>query len=127
MRPTDTLDRQTSIKKLRDFSHHWNTQISQWKAAGLTNVEKQYAQPFWTDFLACFGINASRIALFERRAQRANTQGAGFIDFFMPAMVIGEAKSLGRDLDKAQEQVDDYLAGGSMSCTRQQKPAACAC
>lgn len=115
MRPTDTLDRQTSVKKLREFSHYWNTQISQWKAAGLTNVEKQYAQPFWTDFLACFGINASRIALFERRAQRANTKGAGFIDFFMPAMVIGEAKSLGRDLDKAQEQVDDYLAGGSIN------------
>lgn len=114
MRPTDTLDRQTSVKKLREFSHYWNAQISQWKAAGLTNVEKQYAQPFWTDFLACFGINASRIALFERRAQRANTKGAGFIDFFMPAMVIGEAKSLGRDLDKAQEQVDDYLAGGSI-------------
>lgn len=115
MRPTDTLDRQTSVKKLREFSHYWNTQISQWKAAGLSNVEKQYAQPFWTDFLACFGINASRIALFERRAQRANTKGAGFIDFFMPAMVIGEAKSLGRDLDKAQEQVDDYLAGGSIN------------
>ena len=115
MRPTDTLDRQTSIKKLREFSHYWNAQISQWKAAGPTNVEKQYAQPFWTDFLACFGINASRIALFKRRAQRANTQGAGFIDFFMPAMVIGEAKSLGRDLDKAQEQVDDYLAGGSIN------------
>lgn len=30
-------------------------------------------------------------------------------------MVIGEAKSLGRDLDKAQEQVDDYLAGGSIN------------
>ena len=115
MRPTDTLDRQTSVKKLREFSHYWNTQISQWKAAGLSNVEKQYAQPFWTDFLACFGINASRIALFERRAQRANTKGAGFIDFFMPAMVIGEAKSLGRNLDKAQEQVDDYLAGGSIN------------
>lgn len=115
MPPIDTPDRQTSIKKLRELSHHWNTQISQWKAAGLNNVEKQYAQPFWTDFLACFGINASRIALFERRAQRANTKGAGFIDFFMPAMVIGEAKSLGRDLDKAQEQVDDYLAGGSIN------------
>lgn len=33
----------------------------------------------------------------------------------MPAMVIGEAKSLGRDLDKAQEQVDDYLTGGSIN------------
>ena len=33
----------------------------------------------------------------------------------MPAMVIGEAKSLGRDLDAAQQQVDDYLAGGSVT------------
>ena len=35
----------------------------------------------------------------------------------MPAMVIGEAKSLGRDLDAAQQQVDDYLAGGSVTDT----------
>lgn len=115
MRPNDYLDRQTSIKKLTEFSHHWNTQINQWKNDGLTNVERQYAIPFWADFLSCFGINAGRVALFERRAIRANTQGAGFIDIFMPAMVIGEAKSLGRDLDSAQEQVDDYLAGGSIN------------
>lgn len=115
MRPNDYPDRQTSIKKLTEFSHHWNTQINQWKKDGITNVERQYAIPFWTDFLSCFGINAGRVALFERRAKRANTQGAGFIDIFMPAMVIGEAKSLGRDLDSAQEQVDDYLAGGSIN------------
>lgn len=115
MRTTDYYDRQTSIKELTDFSHYWNTQIQHWKTDGLTNVEKQYAQAFWSDFLACFGINAGRVALFERRAQRANTGGAGFIDFFMPAMVIGEAKSLGRDLDAAQQQVDDYLAGGSVT------------
>lgn len=115
MHPNDYPDRQTSIKKLTEFSHHWNTQINQWKNDGLTNVERQYAQSFWADFLSCFGINAGRVALFERRAKRANTGGAGFIDIFMPAMVIGEAKSLGRDLDAAQEQVDDYLAGGSVN------------
>lgn len=115
MRTDAYFDRQTSIKKLTDFSHYWNNQIQDWKTDGLTNVEKQYAQAFWSDFLACFGINAGRVALFERRAQRANTGGAGFIDFFMPAMIIGEAKSLGRDLDAAQQQVDDYLAGGSVT------------
>lgn len=26
MRSTDTLDRQTSIKRLREFSHYWNAQ-----------------------------------------------------------------------------------------------------
>lgn len=115
MRPTNYPDRQTSTKKLTDFSHHWTNQITQWKNHGITNVERQYAIPFWTDFLSCFGINAGRVALFERRAKRANTGGAGFIDIFMPAMVIGEAKSLGRDLDTAQQQVDDYLAGGSIN------------
>lgn len=115
MRATDYFDRSTSIKKLTEFSHYWSNQISDWKKDGVRNVERQYAIPFWSDFLACFGIDASRMALFERRAKRANTQGAGFIDFFMPAMVIGEAKSLGRDLNVAQEQVDDYLAGGSIS------------
>ena len=115
MRPNDYLDRQTSIKKLTEFAHYWNTQIQQWKTDGVTNVERQYAIPFWTDFLSCFGIVAGRVALFERRAKRANTGGAGFIDIFMPAMVIGEAKSLGRDLNTAQQQVDDYLAGGSIS------------
>ncbi len=115
MRTIEHLDRATSIKKLRDFSHHWNTLINQWNEQGLSNVERQYAQPFWQDFLACFGINGVRTALYERRAKRSNTGGAGFIDFFMPSMVIGEAKSLGKDLRKAQEQVDDYLSGGSVT------------
>ena len=114
MHTTEHLDRETSVKKLRNFSHYWQTQIEQWKAQNHTNVEKQHAQQLWSDFLACFGINSNRIALFERRAQRANTGGAGFIDFFMPSVVIGEAKSLEKDLKTAQEQVDDYLAGGSV-------------
>lgn len=114
MRFTDYLDRETSVQKLRSFSHHWHTQIQHWKAQQHTNVEKQHAQQLWSDFLACFGINSNRIALFERRAQRANTGGAGYIDFFMPSVVIGEAKSLDKDLNTAQDQVDDYLAGGSV-------------
>lgn len=114
MHTTEHLDRETSVRKLRNFSQYWQTQIQQWKAQNHTNVEKQHAQQLWSDFLACFGINSNRIALFERRAQRANTGRAGYIDFFMPSVVIGEAKSLGKDLNIAQEQVDDYLAGGSV-------------
>ena len=121
MRAYDYYDRQTSVKKLTDFAHHWNTQIQQWKADGHSNVEKQHAQQLWSDFLSCFGINANRIALFERRANRADTGNTGFIDFFMPAMVIGEAKSLGKDLDAAQRQIDDYLAGGSVTDAEQPK------
>lgn len=114
MRRTEYLDRETSIKKLQNFSHYWQTQVEQWKAQKHTNVEKQHAQQLWSDFLACFGINSNRIALFERRAQRANTGRTGFIDFFMPSVAIGEAKSLDKDLVVAQDQVDDYLAGGSI-------------
>lgn len=84
-------------------------------------LKKQHAQQLWSDFLSCFGINAGRVALFERRADRSDTGNTGFIDFFMPAMVIGEAKSLGRDLNKAQEQIDAYLAGGSLTQAEQPK------
>ena len=121
MQTHDFFDRQTSIEKLTEFSHFWSGQVKEWKAQGHSNVEKQHAQQLWGDFLSCFGINSNRIALFERRAQRADTGNTGFIDFFMPAMVIGEAKSLGRNLDDAQKQIDDYLAGGSVSNTEQPK------
>lgn len=115
MHTTEYLDRDTSVKKLRNFSHYWQTQIQQWKEQNHTNVEKQHAQQLWSDFLACFGINSNRMALFERRAQRANTGRSGYIDFFMPSVAIGEAKSLDKDLNAAQDQVDDYLAGGSVT------------
>src|SRR5699024_7117324 len=51
----------------------------------------------------------------ERNANRASTGGGGFIDFFWSGVVIGEAKSLGHDLDAAYEQALDYLNGGSVS------------
>jgi hypothetical protein len=55
-----------------------------------------------------------RIRLFERDATRASTGNTGYIDLFWSGVVIGEAKSLGRDLDAAEQQAIDYLAGGSI-------------
>lgn len=115
MQDTSHYDRQTTQRELREFSSYWGRKIQEWREQGLTNVELQWARSFWNDFLAAFGIRASRIALFERRATRANTGNTGYIDFFMPSMVIGEAKSLDKDLNAAQEQIDDYLAGGSIT------------
>ncbi len=115
MQDTNHYDRQTTQRELREFSSYWGRKIQEWREQGLTNVELQWARSFWNDFLAAFGIRASRIALFERRATRANTGNTGYIDFFMPSMVIGEAKSLDKDLNAAQEQIDDYLAGGSIT------------
>lgn len=103
-------DRTTTISKLQNFSTYWSSQIQEWKSQSHTNVEKQHAQQLWSDFLRCFGIIPERIALFEQRADRASTGRGGYIDFFMSGMVIGEAKSLGKNLEKAQEQVEDYLS-----------------
>jgi len=64
--------------------------------------------------LRCFGVIPERIRLFERDATRASTGNTGYIDLFWSGVAIGEAKSLGRDLDAAEQQALDYLAGGSI-------------
>lgn len=115
MSPSDHLDRQTSLQRLRAFGHRWTATITDWRASGETATEKKYAQSFWADLLDCFGIIAARQRLFEREASRASTGKHGWIDFFMPGVAIGEAKSLDVDLTAAAGQIDDYLAGGTIS------------
>lgn len=117
MSQSDHLDRQTSLQRLRSFGHRWAANTADWRATGETATEKKYAQSFWSDLLDCFGIIAARQRLFEREASRATTGKHGWIDFFMPGVAIGEAKSLGVDLTAAGVQVDDYLAGGTISQT----------
>ncbi|MDI6872445.1 MAG: hypothetical protein QME79_14060 [Bacillota bacterium] len=109
-----TLDRGQILQRLRDFSAHWSERIEQWRSDKVTGTESSFAQSFWSDLLACFDINAARIDLFEREARRASTGSRGSIDVFQSGVFIGEAKSLGFDLDKAQDQALDYLAGGSV-------------
>lgn len=107
------LDRSTIRSNLLRFSKEWRETIDQWRENDVKHTEKSYAQPFWGDFLACFGINASRRAFFELQVTRGSTGTAGYIDLFWSGVVIGEAKSLGRDLALAEEQALDYLAGVS--------------
>lgn len=109
-----TLDRGQILHHLRDFSTHWSERIAGWREDKVTGTESSFAQSFWSDLLACFDINAARIDLFEREAIRATTGNKGSIDVFQSGVFIGEAKSLGADLDKAQAQAQDYLAGGSV-------------
>lgn len=104
------LDRSTIRSNLLRFSKEWRETIDQWRENDVKHTEKSYAQPFWSDFLACFGINASRRAFFEQQVTRGSTGTAGYIDLFWSGVVIGEAKSLGRDLALAEEQARDYLA-----------------
>lgn len=107
---TTGLDRSTIRANLRRFSKEWRETIDQWRENDVKHTEKSYAQSFWSEFLACFGINASRRAFFEQQAKRGSTGTDGYIDLFWAGVVIGEAKSLGRDLELAEDQARDYLA-----------------
>lgn len=107
-------DRDTMIRRLRDFQIHWLKELEEWKEQGLTGEEQQSAQRFWIDLFRCFGIRSERVNLFERNVKRSSTGGRGRIDLFYPGVVIGEAKRPGVDLSVAYQQVLDYLNGGDV-------------
>ena len=108
------FDRATIRHKLIEFKIRWRGHIDQWKAENRPATESSHDQQFWGDLLACFGVNTRDLYLYQRSAKRASTGHAGKIDMFIPGKVIGEAKSLGIDLDKAHEQALDYLLGGTI-------------
>lgn len=111
----EVVDRESIHRRLIDFSAHWQERIASWREDSTeSGSEKRHAQQFWSALMRCFDINPERIDIFERNADRASTGGAGFIDFFWSGVVIGEAKSLGKDLDVAYDQAIDYLNGGSV-------------
>ncbi|MDO4609678.1 DNA methyltransferase [Corynebacterium sp.] len=109
-----TLDRSAIQPGLRKFATAWRERVDGWRQTGQGHTEKSFAQQFWSDLLKCFGVIPERIDLFERNAVRASTGGHGYIDLFWSGVVIGEAKSLGVDLGPAEEQLLDYLSGGSV-------------
>lgn len=112
--PLVSIDRATVRRNLDNFTAFWLERIDSWRGRGETATEKRYAQQFWSELFACFGVNASRMDLFEQDARRGSTGGSGYIDLFWPGVVIGEAKSLGVDLEVAHIQARDYLAGGTV-------------
>ncbi|WP_459612896.1 type IIL restriction-modification enzyme MmeI [Corynebacterium urogenitale] len=80
---------------LDKFKLHWHERLDSWTEANQGAIEKKYAQSFWADFLACFGVSAARMDLFEQDTRRASTGNTGYIDLFWPSVVIGEAKNPG--------------------------------
>lgn len=109
-----TLDRSSIRPELRKFANSWRERIDSWRETDQRHTEKSFAQQFWSDLLKCFGVIPERIDLFERNAVRASTGRHGYIDLFWSGVVIGEAKSLDVDLGPAEEQLFDYLSGGSV-------------
>lgn len=102
-------------RELDDFVNVWLERIETWKDNSQGHTESTAAQQFWGHLLRCFGVIPERIDLFERDAVRATTGNTGYIDLFWSSVVLGEAKSLGKDLVKAESQALDYLAGGSIA------------
>ena len=70
--------------------------------------EKQHAQQFWRDFYMCFGLSKSSASMFEKRVLKVGGT-RGYIDSFIPSVLLVEQKSLGKDLDRAYEQARDYF------------------
>lgn len=103
------------VRELHQFVDVWSSRIQTWKDNNQGHTESTAAQQFWGHLLRCFGVIPERIDLFERDAIRATTGNTGYIDLFWSSVVLGEAKSLGKDLVKAESQALDYLAGGSIA------------
>lgn len=107
-------DRKTIKDGLTEFSSAWSARIGGWTPQERSKSEKSHAQQFWSDLLRQFGVIPERIDLFERDAKRATTGGLGYIDVFWSGVFLGEAKSVGKDLNVAEHQALDYLAGGTI-------------
>lgn len=71
--------------------------------------ERAEAQTFWNEFFGVFGIDRRRVAVFELLAGRTSTGGIGWLDVFWPGYIGAEHKSRDEDLDKAMDQLVDYL------------------
>lgn len=69
--------------------------------------EKQYAQQFMRDFYSCFGLSKSSASMFEKRVLKFGS-ARGFIDSFIPGVLLVEQKTTGENLQKAYEQARDY-------------------
>lgn len=70
--------------------------------------EKQHEQQFWRDFYSCFGISKSSAVMFQARVIKVGGV-RGYIDSFIPGVLLVEQKSLGRNLDDAYVQAQAYF------------------
>lgn len=84
-----------------------------WRDASSERADEKV---FTAQFLACFDVQAHHYTReFEVTRQDGST---GYMDAFIPAKVIIEAKSLGQDLAKARQQAEEYRWG----CPAHQQP-----
>jgi len=73
--------------------------------------EKGESQSFWTQLLEVFRVDRRRAGGYFEYAVKLTGKRQGFIDVFLPAKLIVEQKSAGRDLNAARGQALGYLDG----------------
>lgn len=85
-------------RRLRAFAHTFKD----------ATREKQQAAVFWTRFYDCYGIRAESATIFEEQVQKLSG-ATGYIDSFIPGLLIVEHKSEGENLDVAYDQAVTYF------------------
>lgn len=82
-----------------------------WKDASRENAD---AKLFWARFYECFGIRPESATIYEHAVDKVDGT-RGFIDSFIPGLLIVEHKSRGKDLASAFAQAGDYFLALSES------------
>ena len=90
--------------------------ILEWKDRAPNAREEADAQTFENEFFHIFGVERSKVAIFEQRV-KVSEEADGYIDLFWKGHVIIEMKSPGKDLERAYRQAKEYanaLQGAEM-------------
>lgn len=77
----------------------------EWQHASRENAD---AKLFWARFYECFGIRPESATIYEKTVDKLGG-GRGFIDSFIPGLLIVEHKSRGGDLAAAFDQAGEYF------------------
>jgi hypothetical protein len=92
------LTRNEIRRRLSAFAKEWEH----------ASREAADAKLFWARFYECFGIRPESATIYEKAVAKLDG-GRGFIDSFIPGLLLVEHKSRGGDLAAAFDQASDYF------------------
>ena len=81
--------------------------VLEWKEKAASAREEADAQTFENEFFHIFGVERSKVAIFEQRV-KVSEEADGYIDLFWKGHIIVEMKSPGRDMERAFRQAKEY-------------------
>jgi type I restriction-modification system DNA methylase subunit len=92
------LTRNEIRRRLAAFAKEWQH----------ASREAADAKLFWARFYECFGIRPESATIYEKSVAKLGG-GAGFIDSFIPGLLLVEHKSRGKNLTAAFTQASEYF------------------